>query len=96
VYVHLPPAPLPLQRIETIDAARDRAKALMQGGLWDEAAYGRSARRDDFRSRLIWGDNKPVMAALLQEFRGQNRICVKVIDVFGVDTTRVIEVHHVG
>ncbi|QZZ19441.1 hypothetical protein J5X98_19005 [Leptothermofonsia sichuanensis E412] len=26
---------------------------------------------DDFRNRLIWGDNKLVMASLLQEFKGK-------------------------
>ncbi len=29
------------------------------------------AHRDDFRNMLIWGDNKLVMAALLEQFRGQ-------------------------
>ncbi len=28
-------------------------------------------RLDDFRNRLIWGDNKLVMASLLQEFKGK-------------------------
>ncbi len=26
---------------------------------------------DDFRNRLIWGDNKLVMASLIKEFRGK-------------------------
>ena len=26
---------------------------------------------DDFRNRLIWGDNKLVMASLLKEFKGK-------------------------
>ena len=29
-----------------------------------------AGRRDDFRNRLIWGDNKLVIASLLSEFRG--------------------------
>ena len=54
---------LPLQRIETIDEPRSRAEA--QGTLFDE----RTAHRDDFRNRLIWGDNKLAIAALQEEFR---------------------------
>ena len=68
--VHLPQSPLPLQRIETIDEPRDREKA-RQPGLFDEAAFRQSAHRDDWRNMLIWGDNKLVMAALLEQFRGQ-------------------------
>jgi hypothetical protein len=30
-----------------------------------------ASRRDDFRNRLIWGDNKLVMASLLKEFKGK-------------------------
>lgn len=55
---------LPLQRIETIDEPRSRAEA--QGTLFDI----KKAHRDDFRNRLIWGDNRLVMASLLEEFRG--------------------------
>ena len=68
--VRLPTSPLPLQRIETIDEPRDRAKAL-QPNLFDEEAFRQKAHRDDFRNRLIWGDNKLVMHALLEEFRGK-------------------------
>jgi len=55
---------MPLQKIETIDEPRSRAEA--QGSLFDEE----KAHRDDFRNRLIWGDNKLVMASLLDEFKG--------------------------
>lgn len=55
---------MPLQKIETIDEPRSRAEA--QDSLFDE----RTAHRDDFRNRLIWGDNKLVMASLLEEFKG--------------------------
>lgn len=68
--VHLPASPLPLQRIETIDEPRDREKA-RQLSLFDEEAFHRRAHRDDWRNMLIWGDNKLVMAALLEEFRGK-------------------------
>ncbi len=55
---------MPLQKIETIDEPRSRAEG--QGELFDE----KKAHRDDFRNRLIWGDNKLVMASLLEEFKG--------------------------
>jgi adenine-specific DNA-methyltransferase len=71
--VHLPKHPLPLQRIETIDEPRDarKAQARQLGLFFDEAAFRQSAHRDDWRNMLIWGDNKLVMAALLEQFRGQ-------------------------
>ncbi len=68
--VRLPTSPLPLQRIETIDEPRDREKA-QQLSLFDEAAFHQQAHRDDWRNMLIWGDNKLVMAALLEQFRGK-------------------------
>jgi DNA methylase len=55
---------MPLQKIETIDEPRSRAEA--HGELFDE----RKAHRDDFRNRLIWGDNKLITASLLEEFKG--------------------------
>ncbi len=55
---------MPLQRIETIDEPRSRAFAT--GSLFDSAR----ALRDDFRNRLVWGDNRLVMASLMSEFRG--------------------------
>lgn len=54
---------MPLQRIETIDEPRQRAS--VQKSLFDDA----KSHRDDFRNRLIWGDNKLVMASLLSEFK---------------------------
>ena len=68
--VKLPTSPLPLQRIETIDEPRDRAKAL-QLSLFDEEEFHQKSHRDDFRNMLIWGDNKLVMASLLERFRGK-------------------------
>jgi adenine-specific DNA-methyltransferase len=58
---------MPLQKIETIDEPRSRAAAAGQLALFDK----QSKRRDDFRNRLIWGDNKLVMASLLAEFKGR-------------------------
>ena len=68
--VKLPTSPLPLQRIETIDEPRDRAKAI-QGSMFDLEGFMQKAHRDDFRNLLIWGDNKLAMAALLEQFRGK-------------------------
>lgn len=56
---------MPMQRIETIDEPRARAES--QGDLFDSG----KAHLDDFRNRLIWGDNKLVMASLLEEFKGK-------------------------
>ena len=68
--VSIPSSPLPLQRIEAIDEPRDREKAL-QLTMFDEAAFNKKAHRDDFRNMLVWGDNKLVMASLLEQFRGK-------------------------
>jgi hypothetical protein len=54
---------MPIQKIETIDEPKSRA--LAQGSLFDE----KYAHVDDFRNRLIWGENKLVMMSLLEEFR---------------------------
>lgn len=71
--VKLPTTPLPLQRIETIDAPCDAAKAraARQGDLFDVGAFEKGSHRDDFRNMLIWGDNKLALAALLDQFRGK-------------------------
>jgi adenine-specific DNA-methyltransferase len=42
---------MPMQKIETVD---EPASRLGQLGLFDSL----SAHRDDFRNRLIWGDNR--------------------------------------
>ena len=56
---------MPLQRIETVDEPASRAH--VQGNLFDPI----KSHSDDFRNRLIWGDNKLVMASLLKEFKGK-------------------------
>jgi len=56
---------MPLQKIETVDEPFTRSQA--QGLPFDE----KSSRLDDFRNRLIWGDNKLIMASLLREFKGK-------------------------
>ncbi|MBI4667471.1 MAG: site-specific DNA-methyltransferase [Nitrospinae bacterium] len=56
---------MPMQRIETIDEPRSRLES--QGELFN----AKKAHTDDFRNRLIWGDNKLVMASLLKEFKGK-------------------------
>ena len=58
---------LPLQHIEQVDQPRSEAAA--QGTL--DLFERKTKRNDDFRNRLIWGDNKVVMASLLPEFRGK-------------------------
>lgn len=58
---------MPLQKIETIDQPRAEADEAGQLEMFEK----KSPRRDDFRNRLIWGDNKLVMASLLKEFKGK-------------------------
>ena len=58
---------MPLQKIETIDEPRSRAAAVGNLELFEKE----KKRLDDFRNRLIWGDNKLVMASLLTEFKGK-------------------------
>ncbi|MCL6613162.1 MAG: site-specific DNA-methyltransferase [Firmicutes bacterium] len=55
---------MPLQRIETVDEPLSRL-----GGLG--LTFPKTAHADDFRNRLIWGDNKLVMASLMEEFAGK-------------------------
>jgi len=65
--VSIPTFPLVLQKIETINAPRDEAIGADMRDLFDKT----SPHLKDFRNRLIWGDNKLALAALLQEFRGK-------------------------
>lgn len=58
---------MPMQRIETIDQPRSEAAAAGQLDLFDKSKI----RLDDFRNRLIWGDNKLVMSSLLRDFKGK-------------------------
>ncbi|GMV70198.1 MAG: hypothetical protein AMXMBFR77_00370 [Phycisphaerales bacterium] len=58
---------MPMQKIETIDQPRSEAIASGKFALFEK----QSKRADDFRNRLIWGDNKLVMASLLAEFKGK-------------------------
>ena len=60
---------MPMQKIETIDEPRRQAVASGKLALFETEM--RAKRQDDFRNRLIWGDNKLVMASLLKEFKGK-------------------------
>jgi len=57
---------MPMQRIETVDQPRFEAAAKGQVALFEK----KTKRQDDFRNRLIWGENKLVMASLMKEFAG--------------------------
>jgi adenine-specific DNA-methyltransferase len=58
---------MPMQRIESIDEPRRAAAATGQLELFEQ----QNPKQDDFSNWLIWGDNKLVMASLLQEFKGK-------------------------
>lgn len=62
--VDITDARLPLQHIESVDQPRSEAE---NPTLFEEE----TPRIDDFQNRLIWGDNKVVMASLLNEFAGK-------------------------
>ena len=72
---------MPMQRIETIDQPRSEAVAQGELALFEKkvAQASRLSSEDDhrrdacatFRNRLIWGDNKLVLASLLAEFKGR-------------------------
>lgn len=65
---------MPMQRIETVDEPRSRAEAAGQLPLWEKQTNKvreKEAEYDNWRNRLIWGDNKLVMASLLKEFKGK-------------------------
>ena len=58
---------MPMQKIEGIDEPRREAAATNQLEFFET----QTQKQDDFRNRLVWGDNKLVMASLLQEFKGK-------------------------
>jgi adenine-specific DNA-methyltransferase len=73
---------MPMQKIETIDEPRSRAAAEGQIELFEKTRarireesgqYPKKTNgaNGDFRNRLIWGDNKLVMASLLAEFKAR-------------------------
>jgi adenine-specific DNA-methyltransferase len=57
---------MPMQRIESID---EPPRAAAAGQL--ELCEQQNPKQDDFRNRLIWGDNKLVMASLMRSFKGK-------------------------
>lgn len=58
---------MPMQKIETIDQPRSEAAAAGQLDMFEK----KSKRLDDFRNRLIWGDNKLVVPSLYKDFKGE-------------------------
>ena len=73
--VDLAACAMPMQKIETVDEPRQRAAAEGQTDMFEQKLLKMQetapAYRADFRNRLIWGDNKLVMASLLKEFKGR-------------------------
>jgi len=59
---------MPMQKIETIDEPVSRLKA-----AGDQLGLDllEKKKKDDFRNMLIWGENKLVMASLLNNFKGK-------------------------
>jgi DNA modification methylase len=65
--VEIAGADLPLQKVEAIDEPCSMAEGAGQMALFNR----QSKRKDDFRNRLIWGDNRLVMASLLRDYKGK-------------------------
>ena len=80
---------MPMQRIETVDEPRQRAEAQGQLAMFEKQMAGK--KRDDFRNRLIWGDNKLVMASLLKEFKGKIDL-IYIDPPFNVDADFTMDV----
>jgi DNA modification methylase len=78
---------MPLQRIETVDEPASRAH--VQGNLFDPV----KSHSDNFRNRLIWDDNKLVMASLLKDFKGKvDLVCIDPPFDVGADFTMNVPV----
>lgn len=75
---------LPLQHIESVDQPRSEAQ---NPTLFEEE----TTRIDDFQNRLIWGDNKVVMASLLNEFAGKINL-IYLDPPFNVDADFTMDV----
>jgi adenine specific DNA methylase Mod len=57
---------LPFQKIETINLPRSNIGTLAQ--------FKKDSENGEWKNKLIWGDNKYVMASLLPEFRGKIKL----------------------
>ena len=57
---------LPFQKIETINLPRSNIGTLAQ--------FKKDSDEGEWKNKLIWGDNKYVMASLLPEFRGKIKL----------------------
>ncbi len=66
---------MPMQKIETVDEPRQRAAAEGQMDMYEQKLLVAREKTEiyqaDFRNRLVWGDNKLIMASLLKEFKGK-------------------------
>lgn len=57
--------PLPFQKVETINLARANANTLAEYPTQDESRW---------KNKLIWGDNKYILASLLSEYSGKIKL----------------------
>ena len=62
---------LPFQTIERVNDVRASSASGAQGGLLTSASQLPEWWPEGWRNRLIWGDNKYVLASLLDEFAGK-------------------------
>lgn len=60
---------LPFQRVEIINesrASRESGPLFATGQLIPDPLFASASERDTWRNKLVWGDNKYVLAALLE------------------------------
>lgn len=95
--VMTPPVSLPFQVVERVNetpatrAARENRSATLFD-VWEENTKSTDSELD-WRSKLIWGDNKVIMESLLDKFR--NKIDLVYIDppfAVGSDFSLVVEI----
>src|SRR3989338_4459924 len=62
---------LPFQTIEVINEPREGTFTPDTTGSKTSQLFGEAKRKEGWRNKLIWGDNKLVMSSLLKEYAGK-------------------------
>ena len=76
--------PLPFQKVETINLARANANTLAEYPTQDESRW---------KNKLIWGDNKYILASLLSEYSGKIKLIYIDPPFFtGTNMTMIIDI----
>lgn len=88
---------LPFQVIEQVDEPRSEKDTSLQLHLFNTDNRGRQLK--GWTNKLIWGDNKLILSSLKNgpmreeiEKSGGLKQAVKVVNIFGNDTMKIVEV----